>query len=143
MSHVTLNSTIENAFAVAWGSTTPIAYENISFTPPTTSWVKIYVREGDSEKMTLGTAPQRRRTLGTVFVDIYTPLGAGSKAVRTYSDSVKAIFRDLRVNGIQCMEGDLQIWGERYFTNSGTGTPATAQLYQATVAIPFKYDVVI
>lgn len=143
MSHVTLNTTVENTFATAWGSTTPICYENISCTPPVgSSWVKVYVREGDSQKITIGESPQTRRTLGTVFVDIFTPIGQGSKAVRTYADSIKTIFKDLRVSGIQFFEGDLQVWGERYYTNSGTGVPATSQWYQGTVAIPFKYDVV-
>ena len=145
MSHVTLNQTVESTFATAWGSTTTIAYDNVAFTPPVgSSWVKIYVREGDSSKITIGTAPQRRRTLGTVFVDIFTPIGQGSKAVRTYADNVKAIFKDLRVSGIQFDgAGDVMVFGERYYTNSGTGVPATSQWYQATVAIPFKYDVVI
>lgn len=145
MSHVTLNQTVENTFATAWGSTTPIAYDNIAFTQPSgSSWVKVYVREGDSQKITLGTAPQRRRTLGTVFVDIYTPIGQGSKAARTYADSVKAIFKDLRVSGVQFDgAGDVMVFGERYFSNSGTGVPATSQIFQVSVAIPFKYDVVI
>lgn len=144
MSHVTLNTTVESTFATAWGSTTTVAYDNVAFTPPVgSSWVKIYVKEGDSQKITLGESPQTRRTLGTVFVDIFTPIGTGSKAARTYGDSIKTIFKDLRVSGIQFMEGDLQVWGERYYTNSGTGVPATSQWYQASVAIPFKYDVVI
>lgn len=145
MSHVTLNQTIENTFATAWGSTTPVCYENVAFTPPVgSSWVKIYLREGDSSKITLGTAPQMRRTLGTVFVDIFTPVGQGSKAVRTYADSIKAVFRDLRVSGIQFDGGgDVMVWGEKYYTNSGTGVPATSQWFQATVVQAFKYDEVL
>jgi len=144
MSHVTLNTTIESTFATAWGSTTTVAFDNVPFTPPTSaSWVKITVREGDSEKITLGSSPQRRRTVGTVFIDVFTVVGQGSKPVRALADSVKTVFRDLRVSGIQFFEGDVMVQGERYYTNSGTGVPATSQWYQATVALPFKYDVVV
>lgn len=144
MGTANLNTIVESTFATAWGNTTLIAYDNVPFTPPGDgSWVKVYVRDGDSDKITLGTAPQVRRTIGTVFVDIFTPVGMGSKPVRTYADSIKAIFKDLRVSGIQFFEGDVVIFGERYYTNSGTGVPATSQWFQGAVAIPFKYDEVL
>lgn len=145
MGSLSLNQTVENAFATAWGSTTTVAYDNVAFVPPTgSSWVKIYVRDGDSSKITLGTSPQRRRTIGTVFVDIFTPIGQGSAPVRTLADSVKAVFKDLRINGIQFDGGgDVIVWGERYYTNSGTGVPATSQWYQATVAQAFKFDEIL
>jgi hypothetical protein len=141
MTTVNLNTTIESTFATSWGSTTTVAFENVAYTPPVdASWVKIYVKDGDSQKISLGKAPQRRRTLGTVFVDIFTVIGQGSKPARTLADSVKAVFRDLRVGGIFFYEGDVTIFGERYYTNSGTGVPATSQWYQAVVAIPFFMD---
>lgn len=144
MTTVSLNTTIESTFTTSWGSTTTVAYDNVAYTPPVdASWVKIYVRDGDSEKISIGKSPQCRRTLGTVFVDIFTVVGQGSKPVRALADSVKATFRDLRVDGIQFYEGTVTIFGEKYYTNSGTGVPATSQWYQAAVAIPFKYDEVV
>lgn len=140
MGHATLNTIVENKFATVWGSTTSIKYENIAFTPGTTSWVAIKVRESDSDKITLGTAPQLRRTIGNIIVDIFTPLGQGSAPARVLVDSVKVVFRDFRLSGLHCYEGISRVTGEVYYTNSGSGEPATAQWYQATVIIPFKFD---
>lgn len=144
MGSVTINTAIENKFATSWGATTVIAYDNVNFTPPeNASWVKIYVRDGDSTKVSIGSSQQIRRTFGTVFVDIFTVIGQGSLTVRTLADSVKTIFRDLFLSGIQFYEGDVMVFGEKYYTNSGTGVPATSQWYQATVSIPFRYDEVL
>ena len=134
------NIVIENTFNTSWGSTTPIKFDNVPFDTPSTSWVSIMVWDGKSNKASLGPSTQLRRSIGTVFVDIYTPVGAGSAAARTYSDQVKSIFRDLEVSGLTFYEGTVSRLGEKYYTNSGTGVPATSQWFQISVAIPFKYD---
>jgi hypothetical protein len=102
--------------------------------------VSIVVRESKSSKASLGAGEQLRRTIGTVFVDIFSPIGRGSKPTRDLIDSVKAVFRDQQVSGVTFMEASDTIFGERYYTNSGTGTPATAQQYQALVTIPYVYE---
>lgn len=135
-----LNIAIENKFATSWGAKTPIKYDNVPFTPPTTSWVAIETWDGKSEKASVGAGQQLRRSLGTVFVMIFTPVGGGSKAARGYADDVKAVFRDLVVSGVTFFEGDVTRIGEKYYTNSGTGVPATSQWMQFAVSIPFKYD---
>lgn len=144
MSHSALNTLIESKFATAWGATTDIAYENVNFTPTaSSSWVSIKVREGSSKKITLGSGAQVRRTLGTIFVEIFTPVGGGSKPCRDLIDSAKVLFRDYRISGLHVYDGSVNILGEEYYTNSGTGIPATSQQYQAIVAFPFRYDEVV
>lgn len=138
-----LNIIIEDKFKTVWGATTPIRFDNVPFQIPQSSWVSIEVWDGDSSKASLGTSPQLRRTFGTVFVGVFTPVapeGIGSGGARSYADSVKAIFRDLSVSGVTFFEASVSRLGEKYYTNSGTGVPATSQWYQMSVAIPFKYD---
>lgn len=144
MSHATLNQLVESRLASQWGATTPIKYENVDFLPPVgSSWISVAVKESDSQKITLGSGAQYRRTIGTIFVEVFTPVGSGSGAARTYSDQVKTAFRDYRVSGLHVREGEYFQVGEKYYTNSGTGVPATSQWFQAVVAFPFWYDVVI
>lgn len=140
MGTAALNVAIENTFNTAWGSTTPIRFDNVAFTPPETSWVSLEVWDGKSNKASIGTGSQLRRSIGTVFVTIFTPLNGGSKPARQLADQVSAVFRDLVVSGVTFYEADFSRVGEKYFTNSGTGVPATAQWYQIGVAIPYKYD---
>lgn len=140
MGTAALNIAIENMFETAWGSTTPIRMDNVGFTPPNTSWVSLEVWDGNSRKASMGTGIQLRRAIGTVMVDVFTPLNGGSKPARVLADQVSGVFRDVVVSGITFYEADIRRIGEKYFTNSGTGVPATAQWYQVSVAVPFKYD---
>lgn len=144
MSHATLNQLVESRLASQWGVTTPIRYENVEFVPPEgASWISVAVKESDSRKITLGSGAQVRRTIGTIFVEIFTPVGGGSGVARGYADQIKTIFRDYRVSGLHVYEGDVFVKGEVYYTNSGTGVPATSQQYQVLLGFPFRYDVVI
>lgn len=135
------NIAIENLFKTGWGSTTGVKYDNVPFTVPTTAWVSIEVWDGAALKASLGNGARLRRSTGTVFVNIYTPLNKGSKAARDYADSVCAIFRDKQVSGITFEEPDVKRIGEQYF--SINGVQSTTQWYQMIVSIPFFYDFII
>ena len=135
-----LNIAIEDTFKTAWGNTTPVRYDNVSFDPPSTPWLSLEVWDGKSIKASVGVGSQLRRTIGTVFISIFTPLNGGSRPARLFADQVSTIFRDLVVNGVTFYEADMSRIGEKYYTNSGTGVPATSQWYQINVAVSFKYD---
>lgn len=139
MGHAALSIAIENKFNTAWASATSIRFDNVPFTPPAASWVSIEVLEGESGTGSLGGAVKLRRTVGTVLIGIYTPVGEGSNAARTYADSVKLIFRDLQLSGITFKEGTAKRLGEVYFAAAGV-TSGTTQWYQMVVAVPFHYD---
>lgn len=144
MSHATLNQLVESRLVAQWGVTTPIKFDNVEFVPAVgASWIACAVKESDSRKITLGSGAQVRRTIGTIFVEIFTPLGAGSGVARGYADTIKTIFRDYRVSGLHVREGSYMQIGEKYYTNSGTGVPATSQWFQGLVDFPFRYDVLL
>lgn len=135
-----LNITIENTFEVKWAGETPICIDNVDFDPPITSWVKLEVWDGKSNKKSLGINSQLRRSFGTVFITIYTPINKGSRPARFLVDKVKSIFRDLVVGGITFYEGDVTRIGEKYQSGGVAKVSATDQWYQMAVSIPFKYD---
>jgi len=141
MTTAAMNIAIENMFTTAWGAATAVKYDNVPFTVPSSAWVGLEVWDGASAKASLGVTALRR-TSGTVFVNIYTPLNAGSKPARDYADSVTAIFRDQRVSGITFEEPDVKRLGEMVVSSTGT-VNSTTQWYQMVVAIPFFYDVII
>ena len=146
------NVAIEGVFATGWGATTPVKYDNGSLldtdgiTPITTtngaSWVSVEVWDGSTFQAALGGANcvVPRRSVGTVFVTIFTPLKGGSKDARVYADQVKAIFRDVQVSGITFEEPDAIRLGEVYYAATGGVASGTAQWYQMKVAIPFEAD---
>ena len=136
-----INIAIENLFTTGWGSTTAVKYDNAPFTVPAVSWVSIECWDGVSGKKSLGTGPQLRRSTGTAFVNIYTPLNKGSKAARDLADAVQVIFRDKQVSGITFEEADVRRIGEQYF--SINGVQSTTQWYQMVVAIPYFHDIVV
>lgn len=141
MASSALNTTIESTFATAWASTTPIKYDNVDFTPVEgVSFVSLEVWDGVSTKASVGAGVQVRRTIGTTFVHVYTPLNGGSKPARDLADSIKTVFRDLQVGGITFEEGDVLRIGEKYYASSGTSVNGTGQWYEMIVAIPFRYD---
>lgn len=139
-----MNQLVETRLTSQWGVTTPIRYENVEFTPPDGSaWISVSLKESDSQKITLGSGAQVRRTVGTLFIEIFTPVGIGSLQSRTYADSLKEIFKDYRVSGLHVYYGSYTPIGEKYYTNSGTGVPATSQWFQGMVDFPFRYDVTV
>lgn len=141
MGHVSINQIVESRLNTSWGVTTPIHYENVDFTPPVgSSWISCAVKETDSKKITLGSGAQVRRTIGSIFIEIFVPLGFGSVGGRTYADQIKSIFRDYRSSGLHCQEFEIYWSGESYYTNSGSGIPATSQWYSIKMAGPFRYD---
>lgn len=135
-----INIAIENLFTSGWGTTTPIKYDNSPFTAPVTAWVSIETWDGLSKKASLGTVALRRST-GTTFVNIYTPLNKGSKPARLLADTVQSIFRDKQVSGITFEEADVRRVGEQYF--SINGVQSTTQWYQLVVAVPYFHDIII
>ena len=139
MGYSAINIAVENAFGTAW-TTTTVRYDNVPFTIPTTSWVSISVWPGKSNKGSLGSGTQLRRTIGTVFIDVYTPINGGVKPAADLADAIATVFRDLTVSGLIFFEASISRVSEKYYSNSGSGVPATTQWYQLSVAIPFKYD---
>jgi hypothetical protein len=144
MGTATLNTAVENLFATAWGATTPVCYDNVPFTTPTSTqaWVKLELWDGSTVKASVGSGAQLRRSFGTVFFTIYAPINAGTLLARTLADSISAIFRDKQVSGATFEDADFSRLGEVAYVGTGV-IKGSGNWYQLKVAIPFKYDEII
>jgi hypothetical protein len=126
MSLATARRDIEKRLADNWG-TTPIAYDNVQFSPPATSWIRLSILDGDAIRKNVGNPGCHRQT-GVIMIQIFVTENEGTNVARQYADTLSALYRDVTFNGITCREaspmniGLVQGW------------------YQFNVSIPYYYD---
>ena len=85
---------IYERFAAAWGSTTPIAFDNEAFTPPEDApWVRLVVRHTTREQETLGGLGQRNfMSRGQCFVQCFVQPDQGTEAADALAQQARTIF---------------------------------------------------
>lgn len=95
MSTATTMRVIEREIETKWGSTTPIAYPNVQFTPPATgSWLKLDVVWGNG---TLATKDSWNRTTGILQLAIFAPKGNGDGAGAALAELARTLFNRRRL----------------------------------------------
>lgn len=122
---------IETRFASQWAGATPIAYENVAFTPPNSSWVRLSILNGGAYQSSLGNGDDNNlyREAGVISVSIFTMLNQGTGAARALADQAAAVFRGVDFgSGIKC--------GAPRITSVG----ADGKFFQTDVSIPFTRD---
>lgn len=127
MSLATARRDIEKRLADNW-ATTPIAFDNVNFTPPEdAAWIRLVIQDGDAFRVCVGNPGHHRQT-GVIMLRIYVPLNGGTNTARQYADTLAALFRDVQFNGITCREaspinlGEVEGW------------------YAYSINIPYFYD---
>lgn len=128
---------IGTLFNTAWGSTTPVAWPNRPFSPPSGSWVRFTIIGIDSVSVELGPRSQERRT-GMVIVQIFTTLDKGDALGLGLADQVAAVFRNKRVAAGN--DGDIIFRKPR---TRSIGVAANGTFYQHNVEVPFQHDAVL
>lgn len=88
---------VESHLAANW-TDTPIAYENVDFTPPTGNWIKVMLITEKSELIGIGASRLRRHT-GRILLYCFVPVGAGAQAAMSLTDDVIAVFDDANLSG--------------------------------------------
>lgn len=127
MSFTSARRAVETFFAENW-SETPIAFENVAFTPPEDRhWVKLMILNEQTEQAALG-RPTLRRHRGRILVYCFAPLGAGAQAATTLADRVAALFDGAPITGHVLLPPELAEDKE------------IDGAYRARVAIPFWRD---
>ena len=126
---------IEKRMSDNW-STTPVKYENVSFSRPSTAWVALYINTGLTRQITLGDQEQVHRNVGIITVQICIPEDTGTAAARMLADAVGTLFRNATFSysdsgRITCYSPSLRSGG----TQDGWFT-----LY---VDIPYKRDALL
>lgn len=120
---------IEDRFRVNWDAgsgtlRTPVAFENapvlitrvdqaasIAKPPNSGSWVRLSIREGESNQVDLNSAPRVRET-GRIYLQIFVVRGNGTAAARAFADLAKPIFRRAQFSGISCRVPTVQPVGD-------------------------------
>lgn len=82
---------IETRLKTNW-TTTPIKFENVPFTEPTTAYVALNIVVGEGLQISLGATNVLRRWPGIIMMRVFAPENTGTKVVRQYADSLGAIF---------------------------------------------------
>lgn len=95
MTYQAQHNAIRTRFNAQWGSTTPIAWPNVNFTPPNNSaWVRFIVEDLDAAQASFGDPSNNiHRYIGQVVIMIFTPKGQGDNQARTLSETATGIFR--------------------------------------------------
>jgi len=127
MSYSAERIAIETRFANAWGTTTPIAYENVPFTPPAETYVRLTILTGEERQASMGDAPLYRHA-GVIDVGIFAPIGSAAKSVAILADTIAEIFRGMQFAGITCRAPSVRSLG----VQEGR--------YQVNVSVPFQRD---
>lgn len=94
MSRETERDTIISFFKLNWNPTDgPVAYPNIEFTTPTNQMFAVVdIVEGMTLRKSIGYSQYRKRSTGTLQVDIYTPVGTGTKKSRLIGEALERVF---------------------------------------------------
>jgi len=105
----------------------PVSYQNVPFTPPNnTPWLQAFIRFGDNNYATLTSF---NRQNGTLVINVFTPIGAGTAANFTIAERVKDLFDRHVVSDIHfdAASGPAQVT-----------PPAPAAYYQTQLTITFE-----
>jgi hypothetical protein len=103
----------------------PVSYQNVPFTPPNnTPWLQVFLRLGDNAYATLNSF---NRQNGTLIVNVFTPVGAGTAANFTIAERIKDLFDRAKFSSIifDAASGPAQVTPaapEPYFQTQLTAT---------------------
>jgi hypothetical protein len=91
-------------FRTAWGSTTPIEYQGVEYTPDGSAYVKLTIIKGTGSQHSMGASSNPYRHRDIIQVDVYTPLEQSPVEANTLLDAVEAIFKGQTFSGISCKD---------------------------------------
>ncbi len=117
-------------FNTQWASATPIAWPDVSFTPPQSTWVRFAMKNNDSYQASIGSPSSNAfRRKGVVFIQVFQPEGQGSIDARAKADVAADIFIDNGLSGMRFSNVNAKDIG-----------PDGAGFYQWNVTAEFEYD---
>lgn len=129
MSYAAQRQAIESRFSTLFAGlpSAHVVFDNISYTPVQgTPYVRLSIKSGDSERITIGA--REHRNVGLIIAQVFTPFGAGSNAGLVLADEIAAIYRDQEFDGVLCRSASISVVGP------------TTDWFQINVSIPFKRD---
>lgn len=92
------------SIASTWATCTVIAWPNHPFIAPTNAaWIRPNIKMGPSFIGELGDDGISLRT-GSIMIEIFIPVGIGTKAGTSYAARLEALLRRKDIGGIMCRE---------------------------------------
>ncbi|OCP05001.1 MULTISPECIES: phage tail terminator-like protein [unclassified Ensifer] len=123
-------------YLIANWSTTPIAFENDRFEPPTDAetWLFVEVFGDLFAQESIGAETQAAnlwREAGQIYVHVMTPRGAGTRTARLYASQIADLFRGQEIAGVVFRDASI-----------GAGEPGKADgsYFRMTVTIDWQRD---
>lgn len=123
--------TLYEAFKDAWvAQSAPYFFDNEVATPDAAGWLRLVVRHRSGEQETLGPIGSRKfERVGSVIVQVFTPLDEGTSVSDTLVDLVREVFEGKTLSGIRFAGVTTREIG-----------PTVDKWYQVNVDAPFNYD---
>ena len=131
MSEQTANNELRTRFDTVWANRTPVAWPNVTFTPPSpqASWCRFSITNGEAQQTTIGSTTNNHRFTGVIYIQVFTATNAGDSVALQRADEAAAIFRNWCGTNIRCREATIKTIG------------ANADgWYQINVSIPYRRD---
>lgn len=117
-------------FKTSWNGLTKIAYDDVAFTPPNETWVRLTVKHADGYQATAGDpGNNRHRRTGTIFVQVFQPQNKAAQDALIKADIAASLFIGKDLLGIHFSDTSIREIG-----NDGQG------FYQINVTSQFRYD---
>ena len=131
MTYDEARAALEGLFASTW-TATPIAYENVAFTPPAglAPWIRLAIESGETVQASFGGAMRRFRCTGTLRVAIHVARGTGTAGAYRLADQIGALIATAAIPGLA-----LEAAG-----TASEAAQADGPYFRLSVAIAFWHD---
>ncbi|MBT4080294.1 MAG: hypothetical protein HOE82_06745 [Gammaproteobacteria bacterium] len=108
MSFAAERQSIEERLFDNW-ATTPIAFDNVDFDPPNASpWIKLNILNGSGAFTTMNNG---KRYTGVIIIQVFGPKNEGTATMRTYADTLGALFTGIKFDDVDCDVASLSTIG--------------------------------
>lgn len=102
MTRAELKDTILPYFITEWNAHTPVAYDNVEFTPPTNApWVRFSIINNDTNRISIGPTTHRKyERYGYIFFQVFILGDAGTYVGDQLCEKLINIFEGKKLNSI-------------------------------------------
>lgn len=89
-----------------WADRTPIAWDNVNFTPPDpgqgpAQWLKVDIAWGEGAAVSMGGAGARNTLPGVLFLTVFGPKNAAFGEIMRLCDLARDMVNRVEVNGVR------------------------------------------
>lgn len=116
-------------FQTAWGSEGPVQWDDVAAAPTDGNWARATIKhsDGGAESLADESGTKRFERIGTLYVQIFTPVGLGMVTGYDLAQRVVNQYQSTRSN----------VWFRRVRMREGAKDGA---FRQTTVLVDFSYD---